>query len=124
MPSHTLATIQLPSDLIWVNEFSWTPVVKSVSRSLSGAQLVQTAVKAQGRPITLSGQHAWISRADVIALRALADAPDVTYTLTLADTRVFTVMFDDNGFSADPVYQIDLPDAAHPYSIQIKLLTV
>lgn len=124
MSFHTLASIQLPSDLLWLNEFSWSPLTKSVSRSLSGAQLVQTAVKNQGRPITLSGSHAWITRANVLALKALAEAPNATYTLTLADTRVFSVMFEDNGFIADAIYPIDLPDAAHPYAIQLRLLTV
>lgn len=94
----TLGSIQLPSGLAWSDEFTWSPVVQSSEYSLTGALIVQTAVKLAGRPITLIGQSsgndhtAWMPRSDVMALQAALATPGATFTLTLHDGRTFLVM--------------------------------
>lgn len=49
------AVIRLPDDLLWVDEHAWTPGVASVSYLLTGALLVESAIRQAGRPITLVG---------------------------------------------------------------------
>ena len=45
-------------------------------------------------------------------------------TLTLADGRVFTVAFRDDGFEARPVIHIAPHQNADPYYFTLKLMTV
>ena len=52
-----LDNIELPDDLLWVNEYSWNPVDQTTERSLTGALLVQEQSVQHGRPIQLSGSE-------------------------------------------------------------------
>ena len=92
----------LPDDLLWSDEHAWSPAISSVSYLLTGALLVQSAVRQAGRPITLVGapDMAWVTRATVGALQAWAAAPPAPaprsigrFELPLAEARVFTVAF-------------------------------
>ncbi|MEQ1529090.1 MAG: hypothetical protein ABL925_07225 [Methylococcales bacterium] len=123
MSQITLDGVVLPSDLKWVDEFEWSPQVRQVDYSLTGALLVQTALKQSGRPITLNGEWAWVMRSVVLTLNAKA-AANATYPLVLADGRAFNVIFLDNGVSAEPIVHVDLPDSTHPYKISLKLIAV
>lgn len=42
-------TIELPPDLHWRDEFSWTPVEQSTEYSLTGALIVQSGARQAGR---------------------------------------------------------------------------
>ena len=123
MPQITLDGTVLPSDLLWKDEFQWSSQTKQIDYSLSGALLVQSAIKLSGRPITLMGDWAWVTRSIVDTLSAKESSAGATYTLVLADGRNYSVIFADGGFVADPVYHIDLPDGNHPYKITLKLIT-
>lgn len=100
----TLGALALPSGLIWSDEHEWTPVAQSTERTLSGALVLEEAVKLKGRPITLSGPKdgngytAWIMRGQVYlgyasldALRAALWSASAAFTLTLHDGRTFAV---------------------------------
>ena len=56
--------LQLPQDLEWVDEFTWSPVQQSVTTTLSGALVVQESLQKKGRPITLQGKDdmGWVQR--------------------------------------------------------------
>ena len=41
----TLDDIDLPDDLLWVNEYQWQPVAQETERTLTGALLVQEQAK-------------------------------------------------------------------------------
>lgn len=106
----TLGAIQLPAGLFWSDEFAWTPVSLSTEYSLTGALLVQAATKQAGRPITLTGQSdglnhtAWISRTNLMALKTALNVTGASWTLTLHDTRTFTVMAaPDEPLDAEPL---------------------
>ena len=49
------ATLTLPDDLLWSDEYAWTPTVASTSYLITGALLIQWATRQAGRPITLVG---------------------------------------------------------------------
>ena len=113
--------------MLWVDEFDWSAVQKSVERSITGAQVIDAAAKLAGRPITLEAteNHGWIRRATLLAVQALADDPAGQYLLKLADGREFTVQFaPDAPITARPIRRPELPASTHPYVATLRLLTV
>lgn len=131
----TLGSFTLPPTLVWEDELPWSPVEQTVERSLTGALIVQEAVKTTGRPITLTGysdgdQHTGgISRADLIALREALIVPGASWTLTLHDSRTFTVIARADPLEAAPLPALAsippaYPQADHWYLIRaLKLQT-
>ena len=127
---HTIGAIDLPRGMVWVDEFDWVAAERAVEYSTTGALLVDVGTRQAGRPITLQADDdaGWrgMTRATLAALRALAaNTATPTHTLTLADARVFTVMFaPDNPLQARPIGRPELPAAAHPYVATVRLLEV
>ena len=124
-----LDTITLPDDLLWINEFDWNPVEQNVDRSLTGALLVQEQGKQHGRPIILSGgsDAGWVNRTSVVALLALSGQANQVMTLTLADNRTFSVIFNRDGsgpIEAQQILPFAYPGDDHKDSLTINLLTV
>jgi hypothetical protein len=123
----TLDTIPLPADLIWTDEFDWSPVQQSASYTLSGALIVETGTKLKGRPITLSGSDTsgWISRASLLALSAKLSTVSAM-TLILNDGRIFNVTFrnSDKPIDAKQIIDFNNPDNADMYSLTVRLLVI
>lgn len=123
----TLGAIQLPDDLIWINEFDWSPIVQSRSYTLTGAQIVESGKMLAGRPITMAGDEtsAWISRATLKSLYALLDT-DPAMLLTLHDGRSFNVKFDhaQQPIQAKLVVDYNNPDDSDFYTLSLKFFTV
>jgi len=127
MPGHFLNGIELPRGMLWVDEFNWSAVEKTVERSITGAQVVDAAARLAGRPVTLQAveTQGWIRRATLLAVQALADDPAGEYLLKLADGREFTVQFaPTDPISAQPVSRPELPGGTHPYVATLRLFTV
>ncbi len=118
-----LASVTLPDNLYWADEFQWEPVAQSSERTLSGALVVEETAKAKGRPITLEG--AWLDRTTVQDLKALADQAATDMTLELPDGRTFTVLFrrsDAPTIEAMPLFPISEPATDTLYSVTIRLM--
>jgi hypothetical protein len=94
-----LDAVELPDDLEWVDEFTWTPVAQSMEYGATGALFIQESEKQAGRTITLEGEEdmCWVPRSTVLALRALYAQTDNEMTLTLEDDRTFQVRFLQSG---------------------------
>ncbi|GAA4650994.1 hypothetical protein GCM10023116_32770 [Kistimonas scapharcae] len=124
----TLDDIELPDDLLWVNEYQWQPVAQETERTLTGALLVQEQAKRYGQEIELAGeQSGWVSRSTVEALKMLEAEVGKVMTLTLPDTRTFQVIFDRSNGAAVEARQVlpyAYPDNDYLYSLTIRLLTV
>jgi hypothetical protein len=96
----TSGTINLPGDLVWQDEFKWSPVATAVAVTLGGALIVEKSTQLAGRPITLGGisNAAFLTSAQLDELRAAEIAQgDTPMTLTLHDGRAFTVLFFGSG---------------------------
>ena len=124
----TLDAISLPDDLIWVDEYSWTSVVQSQKRSLSGALIIQENTQTAGRPITLTGDadSAWITKATLDLIKAKNDTADLDMTLDYHGIQ-YTVRFDRSSGSpldVSQIFQLANPNSDHIYSITLKLITV
>lgn len=131
----SLASIALPDDLEWVDEFDYSRTAQQVDYALSGALIVEEAARLQGRPITLrswqSGNTyaALADRATVIALQAQADTPRdqaSPMALELPDGRTTTVLFrhGEKGISARPWKHIVPQLATDLYLIELRLMAV
>jgi hypothetical protein len=124
--------LSLPDDLLWSDEHSWSPAVASVSYLITGALLVQSAVRQGGRPITLVGaaDMAWVTRATVEQLRSWASVPlgvsDGRFTLTFIDGRIFTVAFRhaEVAVESEPVKGIPARLDTDFYRITLRLMQV
>lgn len=126
---HTLGLVQIRRQMVWVDEFAWTPVEKTTEYSTTGALLVDTGERQAGRPITLQAtdQHGWLARSVVEELRALAADPEGVYVFTHADGREFTVMFaPDDPVSATPIQNTrpELPGDDYPYVATVRLIEI
>jgi len=118
--------INLPDDFIWVDEFTSTQVAQVMSRALTGALIVQSALKVSGRPMTLDGTDGvWVPRSVVDQLRTLFETnPDGTFTLEYRG-ETFSVIQDVSDGScmkATPVIDYSNPQADALYSLHLKLL--
>lgn len=107
----TSASVVLPHDLLWSDEFSWSPVVTNISYTLPGSLVVESSKKLSGRPITLQSQlddMGWVKRSDVLTLLNWAAIENQQFRLDLeysTDSRQFTVIFDQSNspILANPV---------------------
>ena len=127
--SLTLGSLELPYELLWIDEFSWTGIAASAQYSLQGVQHIQKSSSAsgQGRPITLNSIDGWMTRADLETLYAMAaDAETESMVLTLHDGRTFNVLFrqwEPPVIEATPIKKIANPENDE-YIVSIKLVTV
>lgn len=87
--------IDLPADLIWADELTWSAVSQSTERGIFGTLIIEVMERHGGRPITLQGEgnSAWIDRLTLLTLHQWARVPGLRMTLDLRG-EVFTVVFD------------------------------
>ena len=130
--SNGVTTLALNPDLYWSDEHQFSAVEQSVERSLSGALIVQHAVKTAGRNITLQPADeysAWTRGAVVDQLRAWEAQIALVMTLTIRGTA-FDVIFNRTGGSpieAPPVTFVSDSvdgDFGDWYRLTIRFLTV
>ncbi|AAU91182.1 conserved hypothetical protein [Methylococcus capsulatus str. Bath] len=122
----------LPDDLLWTDEHAWSPAVASTSYLITGALLIQSALRQAGRPITLMGapDMAWVTRATVEQLRAWAAIPvsaaSGRFALTFADGRAFTVAFrhGDTPIESEPVLGIPARSGGDFYRLTLRFLEI
>ena len=122
--------LTLPDDLLWADEHTWSPAVVSVSYLLTGALLVQSALRQAGRPITLAGplDMAWVTRGVVGTLYDWAAVPlgesAGRFELTLLDGRTFTFAFRhaDAAIEAEPVLGFPARSPDDKYRLTLRLL--
>lgn len=118
-------TLALPPDLEWQDEFDWTPVEHSTDYSNTGSLIVHEGERQDGRPITLYGgrEGAWMSRADVEQLYAMASVPEAQFTLILWG-QSFNVMFRRPPLQAKPIRRLANPGPEHQYAVTINLMEI
>jgi len=122
--------LALPDDLLWADEQAWSPAVASTSYLITGALLVQSAIRQAGRPITLVGpaDMAWVTRATVNTLHGWAAIPlsadDGRFVLRLFDNRVFDVAFRHSEVcvEAEPVLGIPARSDGDFYRLTLRLM--
>ena len=125
-----VTTITLPADLHWADEYAWLPTAQQSDVAFDGALIVQESAQLAGRPITLEGgpSFAWIDRATLESLRAIAATPrDTPMVLTLLDGRAFNVLFKHGAtpaVDARPIIDIVPSADGDAYALTLRLLQV
>lgn len=87
--------LELPRDLIWVDELTWSKVTQKTERGIFGTLVIDAMARNGGQPITLQGDgnSAWISRATLRTLKAWSSVPGLRMTLRI-QAEEFEVVFD------------------------------
>lgn len=121
-------TVNLPSDLIWTDRHTWSPVEQNVSTSITGAAIVDLGERVNGRPITLEGDegHAWFSYSLLSTLKAWAAEADTEMTLTIDGTG-YTVLWrhqDKPALDVLPVVDYAIPDAQDWFYGALKFMEI
>lgn len=123
----TNETLPLHPQFDWVDEFDWQPrVISKPIYTLTGTMIIETGTKQAGRPITLNGDNAYITRSDLKTLLAWATAPS-TFDLSCPDGRSFEVIFTDTALTnVKAVVNYRLADKSDDdlYHATIHLLTL
>lgn len=125
--THAGTTLALPDDLSWTDEFTYSPVLQSTERSITGALIVDEVDLTGGTPITLQGTDtsAWIARATLRQLQAWAAVGGTVMTLDLRGES-FDVIFarEQSAISAALVIDYADPvDTDHYCSLALRFFT-
>lgn len=104
-------TINLHPDLYWSDENNWHPVEQTVTRTVTGALVVEVAERGAGRPVTLEPEDdssAWMTHEVVQQLRNWAAAAGQELVLTLrGEARDVMFRHQDGGLEATPVLHMN-----------------
>ena len=123
----TLDALTLPPDLLWADEFDWTPIESSQEYAVTGALVVDTATRQAGRPITLEGgdDRAWLDRATLQQLYALTTPADRQMVLVLNGvTRDVIFRPGADPLSARPIFPLANPQNDLAYVVTLRLTEV
>lgn len=119
--------LSLPLDLLWTDEFDWTPTEQHQTYTLTGALVFETALKTAGRPITLSGGQdgGWATKAQIDALYSKLSI-STPLALTLPNAQTFNVRFrhEDKPIEANPIVSYRVMGSDDVYELTIRLITV
>lgn len=120
-------TISLSDDLLWTDEFAWRPVTMRTARTIAGSLIVESAVRAKGRPITLAGgaDYGWVPRSALLQLQTAASIAGQKFTLTLRGTA-YTVQFDNanDAITAQPTIDYSDPGSTDYYVVTLRFIEV
>lgn len=118
----TLDNLLLPDDMIWGDEFDFSPVSQIITPTLTGALIVEENEVPSGRPITLKGVG---PRSLVKQLKDLESLINHQMTLVMLDDVSRTVIFKRPGVVASSLLEESAdPYDSDPYNITLNLIEV
>lgn len=122
----TLDDIALPEDLLWADEYAYTPVKQSTSTAVDGSLIVEAAAALKGRTMILQGgaDYAWIDRATLELLRDKQYTPGLVMTLNLRGSEYSVLFVQPGGIEAVPVIDYSNPEADDFYTVTLKFIEV
>lgn len=124
----TQESITLPQDMRWRDEFEWNAVHQTAPEyTLSGSMIIQQGIKQTGRPITLTGDWAWLDLKTIRTLSSWCDVPELKLQLMHYDGRVFQVAFrlHEGGLAqVSPVCYTTPESESDRYTAEIRLMTI
>lgn len=119
-----LDTVELDDNAWWPDELDWSPVRQTLTRTLGGNLVVESALALYGRPITLEGLV--LDRATLEVLRNMSDAAGTSHLLTLPDGRQYTVMWrhTDQAITFAPDQELASYGPADEYTVTLRFFEV
>jgi hypothetical protein len=126
--SDGVTLVELSPDLLWSDEFNWSPVDQTAEPSITGALIVMATKRLAGRPITLEPEDdnsGWMLRDVIEQLRNWAAQPGLALQLTLrGTTRDVIFRHQDGALDARPVVHYSEMDASDFYLATLKFMEV
>ncbi|MDH5637427.1 MAG: hypothetical protein OEZ04_02940 [Nitrospinota bacterium] len=122
MPN-TLGALTLPDQMLWTDQYSWSPAAGQAQRTIAGGLALFTQSMIKGRPVTLEAADgvAWLTQQQVDDIMAMAAQPGAAFTLSW-EGEMSTVRF---AHHAPPVVEFSpIMPLADQYTGTIKLITV
>lgn len=114
-------TVALADDAVWLDEFSWQPVLQRTEYSITGALVVDALAKQAGQPITLDSR--WLPYASVAQLEAWKAMPAQVFSLLYRGVTSNVVFDHERGaMDAAPVVDYAQPAAADLYAVTLRFL--
>lgn len=122
-----LDDLELPDELIWVDEFDWSDVKATTKRTIQGKFIIQeiSTISQAGRSLTLTSDYSWIERSDLLKLQEWSNEVGKEMAITMHDGRVFICRFrhwDVPVLSSEMVITTAFPEAGTYYRLNIKLV--
>lgn len=126
--SYNGTTLELNPDLKWTDEHSWSPVMQSMERSITGAMLIDYGTRIGGRNISLSSDgddSGWVPRSSVETLQAWASVAGREMALGMNGVT-YQVIFRqlDGAIEASPVAFCSDRAATDWYSVTLRFLEI
>jgi hypothetical protein len=126
--STSIGAIQIPSGVLWINQYNYTPTVTTKDISITGALLIQHQNATSGRPIILEStqNHGWVTRTLVDQLRADSETL-TTKIFTAEDSTTYNVHWDhSSGFAivASPLLIKSKYEPDDFFIVTLNLITV
>ena len=124
----TLDGFELPEEMIWLDEFTWSTVKATTTRTIQGKYIVRESSVPDnaGRPITLTSDNAWAERDAVIQLRSWTDDTLRELVLVMHDGSTFACRFRhwEEPLTAELVLPHAFPESTTLYKITLRLAVV
>lgn len=123
----SLDGLVLPPDMVWADEYDWTPTEQSQTYALNGALVIETAQKLTGRPITLTSEQSsgWIKKQILDQLYAkLALTTSLVLTVQSGETFDVTWRSDPKPIDMKPIKFNRIMTQDSRYFGSIKLIEV
>lgn len=128
---YRLGNIDLPNDLLWADEYSWSATASKQSTAINGALIHEFSRRRAGRPITLQSgdDFGWGDRTLFDQLMALVESPNQdAMILVVPDGREFSVRFRGTGggspVTAEPIIHIVPSMSTDRLQLTIRLIQV
>lgn len=126
--THNTTTIELPADMLWMDEFTWQPVAQSREYTLTGAMVVQNGTRLAGRPITLKSgdRYGWITRSTLDTLMGWAAVAGLQMTMVIRGVTHTVIFAHDSppAIDVEMVFYYANPDPSEDYIAALKFITV
>lgn len=125
----SLDGMDLSPEMRWVDEFGFSRAKSQPRVTLGGKTIIETSAlnTDTGRPITLGGEDAWVTRDILLQLSAMAQTPGAVYTLILNDGRSFQVQFrfwEEPVLEATPVSDTAFPSEETYYRVTMRMAVI
>ena len=122
-------TLNLSPDLFWSDENNWHPVEQSVTRSITGALIIQPQGRDAGRPITLEAEDdnsAHMPLSAVAQLRNWAAVPGQELTLTLRGIARTVIFRHQDGAAVEATPWVHYSDVqtGDLYRVTLRLMEI
>ena len=126
--TYNSTALTLPSDLLWIDRDSWSPVDQAVQTSVTGATILDIGVRTNGRSITLAGDetHAWINYSTVQTLKTWAAIAGCQLTLNIHGES-YSVVFrhhEKPAIDLNPIVDYSSPDSSDWFAGQLKFMSI